>query len=59
MNRHRFYRSTSDLTESPPGEEACHADGMQATTPVFVEVVLVNDSDELTETEWSAFLGLP
>lgn len=59
MNRYQFFRSTSDPTESATGERARHAELVQASDTVYVEVGPVTDSDDLTETEWSAFMGLP
>jgi hypothetical protein len=54
MKRFGFAGSTTNPTE--PGERLRCEDVVLATTVIHVELGPVPDSDELTDTEWSAFM---
>ena len=58
MTLYHFWESPADPEGSHSGEDAPAPDGFPAAIIIDVEVGPGSDSDELTESEWSAFLGL-
>ena len=58
MTRYHFCESTADPAESHSAEDAPAPDGVPAAIIIDLEVGPGSHFDELTESEWSAFLGL-
>ena len=61
MKKKRFDPAGSTVipAASPPGEQVRVEDDVAlATTVIHLELPPATDSDELTETEWSAFMAL-
>jgi hypothetical protein len=59
MNRTDFFESTTEPTESLADERALYSEAMFGTTTLCVVEAPADRSDAPTETEWSAFMGLP
>jgi hypothetical protein len=57
MKRCTASRSTTGSTEAGPADRVHHGELTLAST-LRLEIALALDSDELTDTEWSAFMGL-
>ena len=58
MTRYHFCESPTHPAGSHSAEDAPAPDGVPAAIIIDVEVGPGSDSEELTESEWSAFLGL-
>ena len=54
-----FCESTTDPAESLASERVLYADAMHGTPTIHVVVVPVAAYDVPTDTEWSAFMGMP
>ena len=57
MKRRKLRRSTPRATNSGAADRVSHGDLTQSST-LKLEIAPRFDHDELTETEWSAFMGL-
>jgi hypothetical protein len=59
MKSYDFCESTTDPAESLVWELVLDADAMHGTPTIHVVVVPVAAYDVPTDTEWSAFMGMP
>jgi hypothetical protein len=59
MTGYDFCESTTDPAGSLASERVLHADAMNGTPTIHVVVVPVAANDVPTDTEWSAFMGMP
>ena len=59
MTGYDFCESTTEPAESLVSERVFYADAMHGTPTIHVVAVPVDACDVPTDTEWSAFMGMP